>query len=167
MNQIILATCSPTVTPVQQPQTKQKQPHSNLAQTPTDGQTLFTNRAWKGTLPQPNPNGLNLDHTPLLSPQVLHFQKPYASPCPLHKQAPYKLTLLLELSSHSNSHPNQKQMMVHMPGTRPSLQYHQPLKQVLDQPTPQIHNWVSRGYKYFTQQLQAEKKQAKLCTHNI
>jgi len=45
--------------------------------------------------------------------------------------------------------------------------YWQPIEQVLEQLTPQMQNWVSWGYWYFTQQLQAEKKQAKVCMPNI
>jgi len=42
-----------------------------------------------------------------------------------------------------------------------------PLAQVLLLPPPKLQTWVVRGYKYFTQQLKAEKKQAALGTPDI
>jgi len=45
--------------------------------------------------------------------------------------------------------------------------YKQPLEQVLNLPPPKLQAWVVRGYKYFTQQLKAEKKQAAMGTPDI
>jgi len=42
-----------------------------------------------------------------------------------------------------------------------------PLQYVLELPPPRLTNWVIRGYKYFTQQLKAEKRQATLVTPDI
>jgi len=42
-----------------------------------------------------------------------------------------------------------------------------PLQQILDLPPPRLQQWVIRGYRYFTQQLRAEKKQATMATHDI
>jgi len=43
----------------------------------------------------------------------------------------------------------------------------QPLDQDLNLPPPKLQTWVVRGYKYFTQQLKAEKKQATMGTSDI
>jgi len=42
--------------------------------------------------------------------------------------------------------------------------YRQPLQEILDQLAPKMQQWVTRGYRYFTQQLKAEHKQAMLHT---
>jgi len=34
--------------------------------------------------------------------------------------------------------------------------YRQPLNDILEQPAPKMQQWVTRGYRYFTQQLKAE-----------
>jgi len=42
-----------------------------------------------------------------------------------------------------------------------------PLQQILELPLPCLQQWVVRGYRYFTQQLKAEQKQATLATPDI
>jgi len=45
--------------------------------------------------------------------------------------------------------------------------YRQPLQEVLEQPATQMQQWVTRGYRYFTQQQKAERKRAILHTPDI
>jgi len=45
--------------------------------------------------------------------------------------------------------------------------FRQPLQYVLELPPPRLQTWVIRGYKYFTQQLKAEQRQATLATPDI
>ncbi len=45
--------------------------------------------------------------------------------------------------------------------------YRQPLNEILDQPAPKMQQWVTRGYRYFTQQLKAERKWDILNTTDI
>ncbi len=45
--------------------------------------------------------------------------------------------------------------------------YKHPLQQILDLPLPRLQQWVIRGYRYFTQQLKAEKQQASMDTPDI
>jgi len=45
--------------------------------------------------------------------------------------------------------------------------YKQLHEEILEQPAPQLQNWVTCGHQYLTQQLRAAKKQAALHTCNI
>jgi len=45
--------------------------------------------------------------------------------------------------------------------------YKHPIQQILDLPLPRLQQWVIRGYRYFTQQLKAEKRQALMATPDI
>jgi len=45
--------------------------------------------------------------------------------------------------------------------------YCQPLNEVLEQPAPKLQQWVTRGYRYFTQQQKAERKRAIMHTPDI
>jgi len=42
-----------------------------------------------------------------------------------------------------------------------------PLQTILELLPPRLQQWVIRGYRYFTQQLKAEKQQASMATHDI
>jgi len=45
--------------------------------------------------------------------------------------------------------------------------YRQPLQEVLEQPAPKLQQWVTRGYRYFTQQQKAKRKRAIMHTPDI
>ncbi len=45
--------------------------------------------------------------------------------------------------------------------------FKQPLDHTLNQPPNRLQQWVIRGYRYFTQQIKAEKKQAAMSTPDI
>ncbi len=93
-------------------------------------------------------------------------------------------TYILDLWKLRNAHlhqhapqmdlPNYQQAMIslyeqrnQLPPEAQTALYRQPLKTVLELPTPRLQNWTERGYTYFYQQLKAAKCQAILHTLDI